>query len=86
MEKKNSTTRSGFEYQLEEKALSNWEVLEIIDEIEDNPQRVVKLAKLLLGNEQYKELKEHCKIDGIVDATMMNDALVDIMNNSQVKN
>jgi hypothetical protein len=55
-------TSTGFEYELSDGALSDWEVLEELVNIDEGHySAAVKLLTLLLGAEQGKLLKEHCR-------------------------
>jgi len=78
---------NGFEAEIQEDRLDDWEILEAIDELEERPERAVKIAKLLLGPEDYKRLKECCKEDGKVSMSSMIKALEEILNsNGETKN
>lgn len=74
------TTKSGFKFNIDDAVLDDWEILETVDEIENNPQRIVHLAKVILGAEQYAELKKECTVDGRVSTIKMNDAITEILN------
>ena len=39
------TTTSGFEFLIEDSALNDWELIELIDELEDKPNYMVRIAK-----------------------------------------
>ena len=48
---------SGFEFEIDEEVLDDWEMLELLQEIDDG--KIGKLAKaivFLLGEEQYEKL------------------------------
>ena len=45
----NGQTKSGFNFSVEDAALNDWELLEDLDDIENNPQRYVRIAKRLLN-------------------------------------
>lgn len=78
-------TKSGFSYQISDERLNNYELLEMIGDIEDNPILVGKVVKLMLGPELAKALKEHVRnADGIVPADKMMSELNDITS-SQAK-
>lgn len=74
---------NGFEVEIQEERLDDWEVLEAIDELEDNPERAVRIARKLLGNDDYKRLKEHCKVAGKVKMSLMIAALEELLNSSE---
>lgn len=81
-------TDSGFVYSIEKKRLDNYELLEVITEVDENPTLIPKALKLLLGQEQASELKEHVRDeDGIVPAEKMVEELGNIFQNqAQTKN
>lgn len=60
-------TKSGFEFELSDERLNNYELLEAISEIEVDPAAMPKVLKLLLGKEDTKRLKDHIRTeDGFV--------------------
>lgn len=83
-EKELKETKTGFQYTVDVETLDDWEILEIIDEIEENPQKAVSLAKRILGKEQYGLLKEHVKKNnqGKLPIEAVFDEISDIMNGS----
>ncbi len=82
------TTKHGFEFKIKEQALDDWEIMEIFDALEENPQKMVSLLKLILGEEQYKQLKEHLlKSHKKIKIDMMADEFNSIMEVSKdIKN
>lgn len=81
-------TNTGFRFSIEDAALNDWELLEDLEGIEDNPQRYVRVAKRLLSKEQYERLKKHCTNEsGRVDMTEMFHEISDILtSNNRIKN
>lgn len=76
-------TQTGFEYELDEQALNNYELVENIADIEENPLAITMIVKQLLGTEETKRLKEHVRDeDGIVRMEKMTNEIVDIFKNS----
>lgn len=72
-------TKSGFGYQISEARLNNYELLEAIGELEDNPLILSKVVKLLLGDEQTQQLKDHVRTkDGLVPATALSEEIKEI--------
>lgn len=71
-------TKSGFEFEIEDSTLESWELLEAINEVEDNPVRIVKLVNLLLGDEQKKALVKH--LGGRPSVADMNAAVTEIFD------
>ena len=73
-------TSKGFEFELEDDVLDNWEILEMIQEVDSgNAQVMTRLAPALLGPEQTKRLKDFVRQpNGVVRITDMSNALADI--------
>lgn len=73
-------TSSEFSFEISEAALDDWELLEILSDIDDGKtQKLGAAIKLLLGDEQAKALKEHCRNDeGRVPTSAMMKEIGDI--------
>jgi len=72
-------TKSGFTYQISEKRLENYELVEALNAIETNPLEVIKVVNLLLGVDQAKKLKEHLRDkDGLVSTEKMTNEIQEI--------
>nr|DAS46686.1 MAG TPA: hypothetical protein [Caudoviricetes sp.] len=79
MKKLTGITKTGFTYSILEKNLKNYELVEVLGELESNPLVLPKVLKLLLGKEQTDKLKDHVRDkDGIVDTEKISDELRDI--------
>lgn len=80
-------TKSGFKFNINENSM-DWTVMEIINDIEKNPLKMVELAKKILGNNQYESLKKHCRTKkGNVPIDRMEKELIEIINTkSALKN
>lgn len=80
-------TSTGFEAEINERALDDWEAMEAFEQMDTNPGAVVKLAKILLGD-KYEALKAHVKEKyGYVSAKAVSKELEELMKGSQpVKN
>lgn len=82
-------TKSGFEYTLtnERKAelAKDWEFLEAFESLEnnDNPLAIVTIARKMLNDEDYKALKKHCTVDGVVLNEKMVEAIIEIANSEE---
>ena len=61
-------TPSGFKFEISERRLNNYELLELIGEVDEgNGQAFPKVLKLLFGEEQAKAFKDHLREeDGII--------------------
>lgn len=65
-------TSSGFQFQIAEGALDNYELVEALADIETDPLSVTKVVTLLLGKEQKEKLKDHVRNDeGVVTTTAL---------------
>ena len=84
MENLVGVTKSGFEYSIPKKNLNNYELVEVLGEVDTNPLLLPKVLKLLLGKEQVEKLKNHLRdADGIIDTEKMAAELEDIFKAQQ---
>ena len=81
-------TKSGFSYELDKERLNNYELLEAIEELEENPLVLSRVVNLLLGKEQTKKLKDHLRTEnGIVPTEKMSEEITEIsQNQGETKN
>lgn len=81
-------TKSGFEYKIPKENLNNYELIEAISEVEENPLVITKTVNLLLGKEQREKLKEHLRTEsGIVPVDKLSEEIIEIFNNqAETKN
>lgn len=88
MIKGNTTT--GFEFEIAENVLADdYEAFEIACEVQEGNAFVFpKLGKLLLGNEQYNALKDHCRDEnGKVPTAKLMEEISEILTaNNKLKN
>lgn len=76
-------TKSGFKFEIDERLLDDYELVELLAETEDNPLLITKVLTKLLGD-QKKELIEHVREeDGIVPAGRMMEELEEVFNTSK---
>ena len=76
-------TKTGFAYQIHEEALDDMELLDAIAEIDGNPLAISKVLKMLLGEQQRKELYDHLRgEDGRVSVKAVSEAIADIFSSS----
>lgn len=81
------TTSGGFKYELDEKRLDNYELLEALAELEDDALQTSKVIKLILGEKQTDALKEHCRDkNGFVSVQLMMLEIEEIMSEDVLKN
>ena len=81
-------TASGFEFEIEDGVLDNMELLDAIAELEENPLKLTKVVKLLLGEETKERLYDHVRNDkGRVPADALSTEVADIFKllNDKVK-
>lgn len=79
------TTKTGFPFDISMKQMENYEVVETIAEIDENPLVLPRLLKLLLGD-QVAALKDHVRgEDGIVPTQKLMDEVRDIFESQNVK-
>lgn len=77
-------TKSGFEYSIPKKNLNNYELVEVLGEVDTNPLLLPKVLKLLLGKEQVEKLKNHLRdTDGIIAPEKITAELEDIFKAQQ---
>ena len=71
----------GFEIDVLEDNIGDWEFLEVLNDIDEGETGlIVRAARMLLGNEGVKVLKEHLRNEqGKVPTTKMVDALRELM-------
>lgn len=82
------TTTSGFAYSIPDENVNNMEFLDALAEAEDeNPLRISKVLRLLLGDEQRKALYDRLRDeDGRVPVESVMAELKDILANDSSKN
>lgn len=82
------TTKSGFKFELDQERLNNYELLESISEIDENPLAITKVLDLLLGKKEKNRLKEHIRNDeGIISVDKMTDEITEMFQSlDQTKN
>ena len=75
-------TSSGFEYNLDETALDDYELLEDLCQLDNgNTARTISALNRLLGTEQKDQLKEHLREEnGRVPASKMMVEMAEIFN------
>lgn len=80
-------TKSGFKYEIGDENINDYELFEVMAEIDENPLLLPKLLKMLLGEEQNSALKEHLRGEnGKISMEAMQGAVTEIFAASKVKN
>lgn len=76
-------TKTGFEFELSENIGNDYEVVELLSDLEENPLVLTRLVIKILGKEQAKRLKDHVRDEsGLVSTEKMTQEIVDIFQNS----
>lgn len=77
-------TTSGFSYEIDERILDDYELVEMVANIDDDFTVFPKLLNKLLGKKQMESLKSHVKnSSGYVSIEKMTEELFDIFGNSE---
>ncbi len=82
-------TKSGFEFEISKDVVNDYELVENLAELEDNPLILAKVIKQILGEEQTEKLKNHVRNEkGIVPTDRMTQEIIEIFQNSgeEIKN
>ena len=81
-------TSSGFNYELLKARLENYELIESLNEVEENPLALPKTVNLLLGKEQADKLKNHLRDEeGLISTEKLSNEIMEIFQNQEeVKN
>lgn len=77
-------TKSGFEYEISKKRLENYELIEALNEVDENPLLLPATVNLLLGKEQTGKLKEHLRDDeGLISTEKLTNEIMDIFQSQK---
>lgn len=80
-------TETGFSYEVSDESLNDYELVEILAEVDTNPLLLPKLVDKLLGKEQKKKLLDHLRTeDGKVPIDAISAEIMDIFQNGKIKN
>ncbi|MDZ5548479.1 hypothetical protein [Enterococcus cecorum] len=72
-------TKSGFKFELDEEVLNDYEIIELLGDVEENPLLFPKVVKRILGDEQTTALKNHVRDEnGRVNADKMTAEVTEI--------
>ena len=73
------TTKSGFRYEIKTERLNNFELVETLSEVDENPILLPKVLNLLLGERQSKNLKNYLRDEeGLVSTDKIRETIEDI--------
>ena len=81
-------TKSGFEFEIQDDALNNYELVEVLADVDTNPLLLPRLVKMLLGEDQKNKLTDHVRTEtGTVPLDKISDEIMEIFQSGQqVKN
>lgn len=80
-------TKSGFDYEIKDETLNDFELLEILAEVDVNPLLLPKLVKMLLGDKQKKDFLDHLRTEkGNVPIDVIGAEIMEIFQSNQPKN
>ena len=82
-------TKSGFEFKISKDVINDYELVENLGELEDNPLILGKIVNQILGKEQTNRLKDHVRNEkGIVPTDKMTKEIIEIFQNGgeEIKN
>lgn len=78
-------TSSGFEFTIEPERLGNYELIEALADLEDNPLSLSKVVTLLLGHKQSRSLQNHVRDSkGLVPVESMTNEVKEIFEGAKV--
>ena len=78
------TTSTGFAYHLKRESLDDYEVMEMISNIEKEPLLITGLINKLLGEEQKNALLDHLRTeDGRVPIKAITEEITEIFEQGQ---
>lgn len=77
-------TTSGFEYEITRARLENYELIEALSEVDENPLLLPKTVNLLLGKEQANRLKNHLRDEEfLVSTDKISKEIMEIFKNQK---
>ncbi len=81
-------TKSGFKFKISKGRLENYELIESLSEVDENPLSLPRTVNLLLGKEQAGKLKDHVRdAEGFVSTDKLTNEIMEIFQSqSETKN
>ena len=80
-------TKSGFKYEVSDDMLNNYELIEVLADVDTNTLLLPKLVKMLLGDEQKQKLSDHVRTEsGTVPLDAISNEIMEIFQSGQLKN
>lgn len=76
-------TASGFAFQFEKDVLNDMELVESLAEVDENPLKLPKVIRMVLGEDQKKALYDHCRAEnGRVPVDTVSAEFVEILSSA----
>lgn len=76
-------TGTGFEYEISKSIINDYELVENLGMLDENPLILGTVVRQILGKEQADKLKDHVRNkEGIVGIDSMTKEIIDIFKNS----
>ena len=75
-------TTAGFEYQVDAEALNDMELLDAIAEVDENPLKLSKVIRLVLGDQKAAFYDHYRTENGKVPVDVISAAFVEILSTS----
>ena len=73
--------KNGFELEIDNSSLDNWELLEVLADIDAGKSTMItKAFPMLIGDNQFAKLKEHMRKNGKISIAEMVETFTEIMN------
>lgn len=80
-------TESGFEYEVTDSALNDYELVEVLAEVDAKPLLLPRLVKKLLGENQKNKLLDHLRTkEGNVPLDKISNEIMEIFKSGKAKN
>lgn len=77
-------TKSGFSFEVQDDALNNYELIEVLANVDTNPLLLPKLVKMLLGESQKNKLTDHVRTEtGTVPLDKISAEIMEIFQSGQ---
>ena len=76
-------TESGFKFEISKDVINDYELVENLAQLDDNPLILTTIVKQILGKDQANKLKDHVRNeDGMVQTDKMTKEITNIFQNS----
>lgn len=75
-------TKSGFSFEITNERLDNFELVPLFIKADKNPIYITEVARKMLGDKQFENLKKRCTKDGQVSSNKMFKEIGEILAKS----